>query len=105
MTRRRGGRPWRRAQLQVYAEETHCWICGEWVDPSLPPNHDLARSVDHLTALADGGPEFERWNLRLAHRVHNSARGTGAEVRARSRRWIDAAPRPEGTPAGRSRLW
>lgn len=76
-TRRRGGRPWARLVAQVYAEETHCGIpdCGAYVDQTLPANHDLARSVDHIIPLADGGPEYARWNVRLAHRICNSRRG------------------------------
>jgi hypothetical protein len=71
----RSGRPYRRLQAQVFAEETLCWLCGGWVDPSLPPNHDMARSVDHVVPLGRGGNLLDRRNARLAHRIHNSERG------------------------------
>uniref|UniRef100_UPI001B7FF4DF hypothetical protein n=1 Tax=Amycolatopsis pretoriensis TaxID=218821 RepID=UPI001B7FF4DF len=35
----RVGRAWREVSSRVYAEETHCWICGDYVDPRLHPRH------------------------------------------------------------------
>jgi 5-methylcytosine-specific restriction endonuclease McrA len=58
----------------VFAEETHCWICGRPVDFTLPPKHRLARSVDHLVKLEFGGAPLERHNVRLAHIACNTAR-------------------------------
>ena len=69
------GRPYRRTQAQVFAEETHCWLCGEWVDQRLPHNNPKARSLDHVTPLARGGHPTNRANARLAHRDCNSERG------------------------------
>ena len=79
------GRPWRRAQAAVFATETHCWLCGEHVEQTLPPNHDRARSVDHITPLALGGAPYERSNLRLAHRRCNLLRGAGEPTRTNPR--------------------
>lgn len=74
------GRPARRLQAQVYAEETVCWLCGQWVDQTLPPNHDMARSVDHVIPRSLGGDPYARTNARLAHRLHNSQRGAGPAI-------------------------
>jgi hypothetical protein len=71
------GRPWKRLQAQVYAEETHCCRCGGWVDQTLPYNHRQARSVDHLVERQLGG-EDHRDNLRLAHRACNAHAATPA---------------------------
>ncbi len=75
--RGRRGRPWRRLCAEVYRTETHCWICGGWVDQALPWRHDWSRSVDHVIPLAHGGPPLARWNVRLAHRRCNVLRGDG----------------------------
>jgi 5-methylcytosine-specific restriction endonuclease McrA len=71
----RDGRPWRTVSAQVYSEETHCWLCGRYVDQRLPATHRMSRSADHLIQLQHGGPPSERTNLRLAHLGCNSARG------------------------------
>lgn len=76
--RLRNGRPWRRMQRQVFAEETHCWICYQYVDQTLPAGEPRSRSVDHVHALRDGGPPLERNNCRLAHVGCNSVRSNQA---------------------------
>ncbi len=83
------GRPYRRLQAQVFAEETHCWLCGEHVDQRLPHNDRMARSLDHVVPLAQGGPALDRANARLAHRQCNSERGdaTAAPRNPRSVAW------------------
>lgn len=73
--RGRRGRPWRRLQAQVYATETHCHLCGQWVNPNLPSRHPQARSVDHLIPLSRGGHPLDRDNARLAHLGCNARRG------------------------------
>ncbi len=73
-------RKWRELRERVYAEETHCWICKRYVDQTLPPRTRWSRSVDHVIPLAQGGAEFDRANVRLAHFGHNSARGARAHV-------------------------
>lgn len=86
----RSGRPWLRLQAQVYAEETHCWICHRWVDQSLPgTTHPMARTVDHVHPLWLGGNPLDRSNVRLAHRRCNTARNN--RMRAAQR------PRPSHT--------
>lgn len=90
--RGRRGRPWRRLQAEVYRTETHCWLCGGWVDQLLHWLDDWSRSVDHVIPLSLGGPPLERWNVRLAHRICNSRRGDGQgpvrpELGELSREW------------------
>lgn len=75
MTTTRSARPWKRLQAQVFAEESHCWLCGEYVDQTLEPNDLRARSVDHRRPVALDGDVYDRANLRLAHRQCNSERG------------------------------
>ena len=52
-----------------------CWLCGNDVDPAAPPGSAQAGSVDHVVPKAKGGGD-EPGNLRLAHRICNSRRGS-----------------------------
>lgn len=52
-----------------------CWLCGNDVDPAAPRGSSWAGSVDHVVPRARGGGN-EDANLRLAHRVCNSRRGS-----------------------------
>jgi len=94
----RKGRPWRRVQARVYAEETHCWICGRWVNQALADYRCKdARSVHHLIP-PDIAPHLAhaRENLRLAHIGCNSTAGRGAY----------GAPRQQGQTKGKvSGVW
>lgn len=77
----RGTRAWRRLRERVYAEETHCWRCGEWVDQTLPARHPMSRTADHLDAVALGYAGVpDRARVRLAHWSCNSRRGVGVRV-------------------------
>ena len=73
-------RKWRELRERVFAEETHCWLCGRHVDQTLPPRTPQSRSVDHVVALDQGGAEFDRLNVRLAHFGCNSRRGARSHV-------------------------
>lgn len=90
----RKGRPWRAVQAKVYAEETHCYLCGKPVDQTLANYRSSeARSVHHLIP-----PDIEprlahaRENLRLAHLGCNSKYGRG----------VYGGPPRGTTPQGRS---
>ncbi len=82
----RGTRAWRRLRERVYAEEAHCWRCGEYVDQTLPRTHPMRRTADHIDAIANGGAGVpDRSRVRLCHARCNSKgwAGTGiASVRA-----------------------
>lgn len=84
--RLRSGRPWRRVQALVFADETHCWICGTWVDQSLPAVHAWSRTVDHVHQLRDGGDALDRANCRLAHRGCNTGRANKLRAKGKARR-------------------
>jgi len=72
----RGTQAWKNLRAQVFAEETHCWQCGQWVDQDLPRTHSLSRSVDHLDPIGRGYPGVpDRSRVRLAHRSCNARRG------------------------------
>lgn len=73
MTIRTGAR-WRRVQAQVFTEEADCWLCGNWVDQSLPATESLGRTVDHMVQLCHGGDLLDRTWCRLAHRGCNTIR-------------------------------
>lgn len=83
--RGRGGRPYERLKARVFREETHCWICGQWVDQTLPPQHAMARTLDHVTQLNQGGHPLDRANARLAHRRCNTIRSNKLRARAQAR--------------------
>jgi len=70
----RVGRPWREVSARVYREESHCWLCGGYIDQRLPPTHPRSRSADHLIQLQHGGNPTSRANLRLACLGCNTAR-------------------------------
>ncbi|WP_199444467.1 AAA family ATPase [Umezawaea beigongshangensis] len=84
--RLRAGRPWRTMQARVCAEETHCWICGQWVDQDLHTGHPRSRTVDHVHALRDGGAVLDRDNVRLAHRSCNTGRSNRSRAGRAQRR-------------------
>jgi 5-methylcytosine-specific restriction endonuclease McrA len=83
------GRPYKRLQAQVFAEEARCWLCGDHVDQRLPANDDMARSLDHVMPVSLGGNPLARTNARLAHRRCNSSRKAGTR-NPQSRNWTGA---------------
>lgn len=80
---RQSGRRWRTLAEQVYREETHCWLCGGYVDQRLPYTHPMARGADHLRQLQHGGAEHDRANVRLSHQRCNTARSNALRNLAR----------------------
>lgn len=75
----RKGRPFVRAQRQCFAEETHCYLCGNYVEQDLVNYRSpRARSAHHLIP-PDVAPELanDRGNLRLTHLGCNSSHGRG----------------------------
>lgn len=86
----------RRRQLRarVLAEETHCALCGEWVDKTLgmmPGQHGprckgnncagciphpYRGEVDEDIPRARGGSPYHRANCYLMHRTCNRLKGT-----------------------------
>ncbi len=70
----RNNHAYRRLRKRIYATYRTCWLCGTTVDQTLPPNHRMARTLDHVTPLNKGGDLLDPANARLAHRTCNSAR-------------------------------
>lgn len=50
-----------------------CGICRRKVDPSLEVPHPLAKTIDHIVPISQGGTHEPR-NVRLAHFICNSQR-------------------------------
>lgn len=86
----RKGRPWQRAAAHVRAQVRDlgkpCVLCGHAIDLTLPPNHSLGFTVEHLDPLSLGGAPRELDRLAPAHRSCNSRRGNRPIEAARSSR-------------------
>lgn len=70
MTRSLGrtGHRWRMVSAQVKSEESHCWICNQYINPYCEPRSPMSFSVDHLLPLKEYPHlALERTNLRAAH--------------------------------------
>ena len=89
-------------RAQVLREETHCWLCGDKVDTSLPPRTPSSPEVDEILPVSLGGDPIDRKNVRLAHRLCNQKRGNKLpqeaidEARARAK---------QSGPLKTSRAW
>lgn len=67
----------RRTQLRkrVLAHYTHCALCGQLVDKTLPPNDPGAPEVDEILPVSLGGNPLLWSNVQLAERICNQRRG------------------------------
>ena len=74
--RRSNGSRRDRLVRRVRNEETHCHLCGQPVDVTLPHGRPGSPEVDELLPVAFGGSPFKRENVRLAHRHCNRQRST-----------------------------
>lgn len=85
------GRPYQRMVAALKRDGLHiCWICGWDIDMSLPYNHRMAWTLDHVQPKAlYPCIGLESWNHREAHRKCNSAKGKGAPKKRtpHSREW------------------
>jgi 5-methylcytosine-specific restriction endonuclease McrA len=67
-------------RMAVYQRDRwRCGICGGRVPKVAVVPHPQAPTIDHIVALANGGSD-EWTNVRLAHFICNSRRGTGGRV-------------------------
>jgi 5-methylcytosine-specific restriction endonuclease McrA len=89
----RTDRQWRKIRAQVLAEESVCWLCGNWIDQRLSGRHPLGPTVDHVDF---NRRNCARWNLRAAHHSCNSSRGNGTRP---------SKLNPSLDPFNRSRVW
>lgn len=67
----------RRTQLRrrVLAHYTHCAICGQPVDKTLPQLDPMAPEVDEILPVSRGGDPYAWTNVQLAHRICNQRKG------------------------------
>lgn len=74
----RSSRKWKALCTRLKIEwEPICWLCGEWIDRSLPTNDKYAWTLDHKMSL-DEHPEIDPLdinNLAPAHRSCNGKKG------------------------------
>ena len=70
---------WRKLRARVFTEEVDCWLCGRYVDQTIPVGR-WSRSADHVIPIDKGGDPLDRANCRLAHFGCNSRRGARAPL-------------------------
>ena len=56
------------------ASDKTCILCGDPIDPNLPPRHRMSRTLEHLTPIARGG-QHNLDNLDFAHHACNASKG------------------------------
>ncbi|WP_416382394.1 HNH endonuclease [Nocardia transvalensis] len=82
-------RAYRRAKNKLRKESSTCWLCGNEIDRTLPPEHPESWTADHIDPLSKGGRLLGE--LRAAHRSCNSRRGntdvTELNLLPTSRQW------------------
>ncbi len=86
----RNRRDYRRAVTTLRRTATVCHLCGQGIDPDLPPSHPWAFTADHVVPVGLGGDILGQ--LQPAHRTCNSRKGIGrtapqTQPLRTSRRW------------------
>jgi hypothetical protein len=54
-----------RNRTHILANSDVCWLCGQWIDPSLKWPDPWSASADHITPVSRGGDN--RGQLQAAH--------------------------------------
>ncbi len=67
----------------ILATQSHCAICGEYVDKTLKSPHPMSASIDHIIPISAGGHPSNMDNLQLAHRKCNRMKGSKLYTRKR----------------------
>ena len=75
----------RQVRARVLREETHCALCGNQVDKTLPHGLEGSPEVDEIIPVSLGGSPYLRSNCRLVHRLCNQKRGNGLRQQQRRR--------------------
>lgn len=90
----RSGPAYEATKRYVWRTYSHCYHCGEYVDQTLPKNHPMARTVEHIIPLSTARNAAhrrlllnDRNNVRLAHRSCNSSRSNRPIASNPSRDW------------------
>lgn len=77
----RSSSAYKRARRVVLSRDNFCYLCGEYVDKTLPAFHPLSPEVDHIVPLANGGDPLDTDNMRLTHRLCNNKKSDKDFVR------------------------
>lgn len=64
----------RALRARILATETHCALCGGWVDKTLKTPHPGSAEVDEIIPVSRGGSPYLRSNCQLTHRRCNRAK-------------------------------
>lgn len=56
---------------RVLARDTHCWLCKQLVDKTLPPTLPQSPEVHEIIPVSRGGSPYEVGNCTLTHRACN----------------------------------
>lgn len=74
--RGRSGRPLERVKELVYATETHCCICGQWVDKDLPHRDPYTGKINRMSkTIEHPNIEADPYDVHLAHWSCNISKG------------------------------
>lgn len=66
-----------RRRILADPNETHCGICHQPVDKTLPHGLPGSPEIDEIVPVSLGGNPLDRTNCRLTHRLCNVLRGNG----------------------------
>lgn len=89
----RSTRAYRRLRDYVRSLRLPCSVCGLPIDYSIKGDanrkHPMGYTLEHTTALANGGAALDPTNVSAAHRSCNARKGarTIKHVPGQSRRW------------------
>ncbi|MGH1505071.1 MAG: HNH endonuclease [Acidimicrobiales bacterium] len=62
---------WLETRAIVLARDTHCHLCGEWVNKGLSGRVSDGPNVDHIIPKSRGGAYYDAANAALAHKRCN----------------------------------
>jgi 5-methylcytosine-specific restriction endonuclease McrA len=75
----------RQVVARVKAEETHCALCGQWIDQTLHYLDPRAAVVDEDVPRSRGGSQYDRSNCHLMCRECNRWKSTMTLAEARAK--------------------
>lgn len=84
----------RRCRAIVLARDTHCHLCGQPVDVTLPAGRPDSPEVHEPLAISKGGNPYDPNACVLTHRLCNQREGNG-----------DRRKRPQIVPYRTTRTW
>lgn len=88
--RRANGTKRDRLRKRVLREESHCHLCNQAVDVTLPHGLPGSPEVDEILPVTYGGDPLDRQNCHLSHRYCNRKRWHGPIHVARA--WLAENP-------------